>query len=72
MAPIADAERDDAAEEQAFVGDRIEDDAEGAALVITPRDIAIESVADRRDEEDEDRGEALPFQRFARVRCSAP
>ncbi len=64
VAPVADAQRDDSAEEQALVRDRIEDDAERALLVVTTRDIAIETVARGGDEKDHDRGVALPFERL--------
>src|SRR5947207_4414290 len=64
-APVADAERNDAAEQESLVGDGIEDHTERAALIVTPRDVAIEAVTDRRDEKDRDGGEALPILRAA-------
>src|ERR1700682_2037955 len=64
FAPIADAERDDSAQEQAFVGDWIENHPERTALVVSPGHIAIESVADGGGQEDHDRGKALPLEWF--------
>ncbi len=65
VAPIADRERDDGAEEQALVRNRIEDDAERAFLVVTARDVTVEAVARGGDEENSDRGITLPLDRFA-------
>src|ERR1051325_4463035 len=65
FAPVANAQSDDAAEEQTFVGDRIENDTERAALFVATGDIAIKTVADRSNEEDQDRGESLPLKRLA-------
>ena len=64
-APVADAESNDAAEQESFVGDRIEDHAERAALIIMPRNIAIEAVTDCREKKDSDGGEPLPILRAA-------
>src|ERR1700687_2632226 len=50
LAPVRDAQRDDAAEEQALVRDRIENYAKRAALIVMPRDIAIEPVANRGEQ----------------------
>ena len=60
-APVADAESDDAAQEQTFVGDRIEDHAERAPLVVASRDETIDAVAGRGEKKDRDRSEALPM-----------
>ena len=65
VAPVSDAEGNDAAEEQTFVRDRIENNAEGTALVVTARDITIEPVTDGGEKKNNNRGEALPFERFA-------
>src|SRR5438309_11501434 len=65
LAPIADAQSDDAAKQQSFVRDRIENCAERAALLVAACDVAIKSVADRRDQKNGDGGETLPFQRCA-------
>src|SRR5205823_14315695 len=64
-APVVDAERNDASEQQSFVGDRIEDHAKGAALIVASRDVAIEAVTDGREEKDRDGGQALPILRAA-------
>src|SRR5436190_13361073 len=63
--PVADAESNDAAEQQSFVGDRIENHAEGAALIVTTRDVAIETVTDGREKKDRNGGEPLPILRAA-------
>ena len=65
IAPIADAQGDDGAQEQAFIGNRIENRAERAALFVATRDISIESVADGCDQKNRDRGKTLPFERLA-------
>src|SRR5947208_582793 len=65
FAPIADAQRDDAAEQQPLVRNRIENRAECAALFVAARDVSVESVADRCDQKNRDGGEALPLQRRA-------
>ena len=62
-APVAHAQRDDAREQQAFVRDRIEDYPESAALVVMPRDIAIDAIARSRDHENGRRAPALPLER---------
>ena len=62
--PVADAERDDAAEEQTFIGDRIQDNAQPAPLFVTTRHITIETIANRSDQKDQNGGEALPLERF--------
>src|SRR6185503_9791157 len=49
------------AQEQALVRDRIQDDAESALLVVAAGNVAIESIADRRDKKNHDRGVTLPF-----------
>ena len=67
VAPVADAQGNDATQEQAFVRDRIEDDTEGALLVVTARDIAVETVARGGDEKDHDRRVTLPFERLHRA-----
>src|SRR5437762_11096709 len=64
-APVADAERNDAAEQESLVGDGIEDHAERTALIVTPRDVAIEAITDGRKEKYRDGGEALPILRAA-------
>ena len=51
--PVAEAERDDGREQQALVGDGIEDHAEPAALIVTARDVAVDAVAGRRGDKDE-------------------
>ena len=63
LAPVRDAQRDDAAEEQALVRDRIEDYTKRAALIVMPRDIAIEPVANRGEQKNNDRRVSLPFER---------
>ena len=64
--PVAQAERDDAREEQTFVGDWVEDFAKTAALIVAARDVAVDAVARRGDEKDGGREPALPFHRSAR------
>src|SRR5450755_1252566 len=64
-APVADAERNEAAQQESLVRDRIENHAERAALIVTPRDVAIEAVTDGREEKDRDGSEALPILRAA-------
>ncbi len=71
FAPIADAQSDNAAEEQALVGDRVENRAECAPLFVAARDVAIESVADGCDQKNGDGGEALPLQRCAALNTLA-
>jgi len=65
VGPIAEAEGDDGGEEEAFVGDGVEDDAETAALVVVAGDVAIDAVAGGGDEEYEDGDNALPILRMA-------
>src|SRR5262245_59333344 len=60
-APITNAQSNDAAEEKAFVCNRIEYYPERAALIITACDVAIESITNRGEKEDRDRCEALPI-----------
>src|SRR5664279_3096685 len=62
-APIADAEGNDAAEQKSFVGDRVQNHSERAALIVTARDVAIETVTGGREEKDHDGGKALPILR---------
>src|SRR4029453_9225120 len=64
VAPVADAQGNDATQEQALVRDRIEDDTEGALLVVTACDIAVEAVARGGNEKNHDRGVALPLERL--------
>src|SRR6266446_94289 len=64
VAPIANAEGDDGTEEEAFVRDRVEDNTERALLVVTARDIAVETVACGGEKENQDRGIALPLERL--------
>ena len=61
LAPVADAQSDDAAQQQAFVRDRIENRSERAPLFVAARNVSIESVAHSRDQKNRDRGETLPF-----------
>ena len=49
IAPITDAQCDDAAQKQSFVGDRIENDSKRTPLIVATRDVSIQSVADCRD-----------------------
>src|SRR5437762_4612793 len=65
IAPIADAQCNDGAQEQAFIGNRIENRAERAALFVTTRDISIEPVAYGCDQKNRDCGKTLPFERLA-------
>ena len=67
IAPVADAQGNDAAEEKALVSNRVEDDAERAFLVVTAGDVTIEPVTRSRDEEDDDRRVALPLNRLPRL-----
>src|SRR5882724_1097072 len=71
IAPIADAQGDDGAQEQAFIGNRIENRAERAALFVAARDISIESVADGCDQKNRDRGKTLPFEWLAALNALA-
>src|SRR6266478_1232047 len=71
IAPIADAQGNDGAQEQAFIGNRIENCAERAALFVTTSDISIESVADGRDQKNHDGGKTLPFERRAPLNALA-
>jgi len=63
LAPISDAQRNDAAQEQTFVGDRVEDGTECAALFVATRNVSVETVARGGEQENDNGGEALPFQR---------
>src|SRR6478609_5083882 len=65
LAPVADAQCDDSAEQKALVGDRIENRAERTALIGTAGDVAIEAVANRGRQKYPDRGEAHPILRTA-------
>src|SRR5437762_6048056 len=65
IAPIADAQCNDGAQEQAFISNRIENRAERAPLFVTTRDISIEPVAYGCDQKNRDRGKTLPFERGA-------
>src|SRR5438309_11095840 len=65
LAPIADAQSDDAAEQQSFVRDRIENRAQRTPLFVAARDIAIKAVANGCDQKNGDGSETLPFQRRA-------
>src|SRR5207244_12973529 len=65
FAPVADAQRNDAAQQQPFVGDRIENRTQRAPLSVTARDVAIQSVSYGGDERNEDGGKELPLQRGA-------
>ena len=62
-APVADTERDDAAEKQSFIRNRIENGPELAALFVTARNITIEPVACGGDQKNYNRGVSLPFER---------
>src|SRR4029077_14032860 len=63
IAPIADAQGNDGAQEQAFIGNRIENCAERAPLFVTTSDISVEAVARGRNEKNHDRRKTLPFKR---------
>ena len=63
LAPISDAQRNDAAQEQTFVGDRVENGTECAALFVATRNISVEAVARGGEQENDNSGEPLPFQR---------
>src|SRR5438552_17442636 len=65
LTPVTDAECENAAQEQTFVRDWIEDHSERTALVVPPGHIAIEPVADGGEQEDHDRGKPLPLEWFA-------
>src|SRR5436190_55985 len=65
IAPIADAQCNDGAQEQAFISNRIENRAERAPLFVTTRDISIEPVAYGCDQKNRDCGKTLPFKRLA-------
>src|SRR5437879_1668533 len=65
IAPVADAQGNDGAQEQAFIRNRIENRAERAPLLVMTSDIAIESVARGCNEKNHDRGKTLPFERRA-------
>src|SRR5437773_9111586 len=71
LTPIANAQGDDAAQEQPFIGDRIENNAQPAALVITAGDISIETVARGREKKDDDGSKTLPFQRITALNAFA-
>ena len=47
--PVVEAQRDDARHEQQFVRERIENRAQLAFLVVTPRDVTVHAVQNRRD-----------------------
>jgi hypothetical protein len=64
FAPVADTKSNDSAQEQTFVRNRIEDGTEGAALFVATRNISVETVARGGEQENDDGGEALPFQRY--------
>ena len=64
VGPIAEAEGDDGGEEEALIGNGIEDHAEAAALIVAAGDVAIEAIAGGGDEEGEDGGDALPILRM--------
>src|SRR5206468_10412885 len=51
VAPVADAERNDTAQKQALVGERIENDSQRTPLVIMACDIAVQTITDRSEHE---------------------
>src|SRR6266403_4935779 len=61
FAPVANAQGDDSAEKKAFVCNRIKDYAKCAALIVAPRDVSIEPITRRSDQENHDSGITLPF-----------
>src|SRR5438093_13469466 len=62
IAPIADAQCNDRAQEQAFISNRIENRAERAPLFLTTRHISIEPVAYGFDQKNCDCGKTVPFE----------
>src|SRR5262249_15738548 len=65
LAPVADAQGDDATQKQTFVRNWIEIHSKRAALVVLPRDVSIQAIACGRKNKNDDCGETLPFQRIA-------
>jgi hypothetical protein len=65
LAPVADAQSNDAAQQQTLVRDWIENRAERAPLFVAAGDVTIESVAHGSDQKNGDGGETLPFERLA-------
>src|SRR5581483_4729170 len=65
LAPIADTQGDDAAQKQTFVRDWIKIYSESASLVEPTRNVAIQSIAYRSENKNNDRCVALPFERLA-------
>src|SRR5207248_4008614 len=65
LTPVADTQCDDAAQKQTFVCNWIEIYSERAALVVSARNISVQSVAYGRENKNDDRRETLPFQRVA-------
>src|ERR1043166_5824874 len=65
FAPVADAQGDDATQKQAFVRNWIEIHSKRAALVVSPRDVSVQSIACGRQNKNDDCGETLPFQGIA-------
>src|SRR5436190_23036847 len=61
LAPITDAQRNNSAEEKSLVGDRIENCAERAPLIVAARHIAVEPVTNGRQQKNRDRREAHPI-----------
>ena len=56
LAPVADAQSNDPAQEQTFVRDRVEDSAECAALFVATRHVSVETVARGREQENSNGG----------------
>jgi len=52
---------DDAGDQQQFVRERVEDGAEFAPLVVTPRDVAVHAIKNRRDRKRQQRHEPVDF-----------
>jgi len=69
--PVADAQGDDRAEEQTLIGEGIKNHTERAALFVTARDVAVQSIADGGDEKNNDGSEAHPFLRLVALNAFA-
>jgi hypothetical protein len=67
VAPVADAQRNDAAQKQALIGERIENDSQRTPLVIMACNIAIQTITDCRYHENGDCSITHPFKRRAMV-----
>src|SRR5207247_11120949 len=61
LAPVTNAQGDDPAKQQPFIGNWIENDSQRTALMVVTRDVSVQAVTQLGNKEDSDGRETLPL-----------